>query len=49
MLGDLDKLIVAIGFKKLLKVQKIAISGHTDRHRLFHSCDKFSAFCVSSL
>ena len=29
MLGDLDKLIVAKGFKKLPKVQKIAISGHT--------------------
>ena len=29
MLGDLGKLIVAKGFKKLLKVQKIARSGHT--------------------
>ena len=28
--GDLGKLIVAKGFKKLLKVQKIAQSGHTD-------------------
>ena len=27
--GDLGKLIVAKGFKKLPKVQKIAISGHT--------------------
>ena len=27
--GDLGKLIVAKGFKKLLKVQKIAKSGHT--------------------
>ena len=27
--GDLDKLIVAKGFKKLPKVQKIAKSGHT--------------------
>ena len=27
--GDLDKLIVAKGFKKWLKVQKIAQSGHT--------------------
>ena len=27
--GDLDKLIVARGFKKLPKVQKIANSGHT--------------------
>ena len=30
MLGDLGKLIVAKGFKKLPKVQKIAGSGHTD-------------------
>ena len=29
MLGDLDKLIVAKGFKKLPKVQKITRSGHT--------------------
>ena len=29
MLGDLGKLIVAKGFKKLHKVQKIAKSGHT--------------------
>ena len=28
-LGDLGKLIVAKGFKKLPKVQKIANSGHT--------------------
>jgi len=28
---DLDKLIVAKGFKKLSKVKKIATSGHTDR------------------
>ena len=28
-MGDLDKLIVAKGFKKLPKVQKIAQSGHT--------------------
>ena len=27
---DLDKLIVSKGFKKLLKVQKIATSGHTE-------------------
>ena len=31
MLGDLGKLIVAKGFKKLPKVQKIARSGHTGR------------------
>ena len=30
MLEDLGKLLVAEGFKKLPKVQKIAISGHTD-------------------
>ena len=29
-LGDLGKLIVAKGFKKLPKVQKIAKSGHTE-------------------
>ena len=29
MLGDLGKLIVAKGFKKLPEVQKIARSGHT--------------------
>ena len=28
--GDLGKLIVAKGFKKLPKVQKIAQSGHTE-------------------
>ena len=29
--GDLGKIIVARGFKKLPKVQKIAQSGHTER------------------
>ena len=29
-MGDLDKLIVAKGFKKFPKVQLIAQSGHTD-------------------
>ena len=29
--GDLAKLIVAKGFKKLPKVRKIAKSGHTER------------------
>ena len=29
IVGDLGQLIVAIGFKKLPKVQKIAKSGHT--------------------
>ena len=32
--GDLGKLIVAIGFKKLPKVQKIAKSGHTAENTL---------------
>ena len=32
MLGDLGKLIVAKGFKKLPKIQKIARSGHTGEH-----------------
>ena len=32
MLGDLGKLIVAKGFKKFPKIQKIARSGHTGRH-----------------
>ena len=31
MLGDLGKLFVAKGFKKLPKIQKIARSGHTGR------------------
>ena len=33
---DLRKLIVAKGFEKLSKVQKIAQSGHTDRHLVLH-------------
>ena len=39
--GDLDKLIVSKGFKKLPKVQKIAQSGHTDpdvSHHLHPFC-----------
>ena len=36
--GDLAKLIVAKGFKKLPKVQKIATSGHTDEQ--FNFLDK---------
>ena len=35
--GDLEKLVVAKGFKKLPKVQKSAQSGHTDRER--KKCD----------
>ena len=33
--GDLDKLIVAQGFKKLPKEQKIARSGHTGKEQQF--------------
>ena len=32
-MGDLDKTIVAKGFKKLPKVQQIAQSGHTARNK----------------
>ena len=32
MLGDLGKLFVAKGFKKLPKIQKIARSGHTGQY-----------------
>ena len=35
MLGDLGKLIVAKGFIKLPKVQKIARSGHTGHKPTF--------------
>ena len=35
-MGDLDKLIVDKGFKKLPKVQNIAISGHTDDQSADH-------------
>ena len=47
--GDLGKLIVAKGFKKLPKVQYIAQSGHTVRHlptiTLFlHNLDLWSVF-----
>ena len=34
IVGDLGQLIVAIGFKKLPKVQKIAKSGHTAENTL---------------
>ena len=37
MLGDLGKLIVAKGFKKLPKVQKIARSGHTGYDKMFYA------------
>ena len=38
---DLGKLIVAKGFKKLSKVQKIAISGHTEFKTLKSQANKF--------
>ena len=38
MLGDFGKLIVAKGFKKLPKVDKIARSGHTGG--IFSLCNK---------
>ena len=40
--GDLGKLIVAKGFKKLPKVQKIAQSGHTAC-----DCPCHSALCLA--
>ena len=44
-LRDLGKLIVAKGFKKLPKVQKIAQSGHTDSDQpsvaLEHRCSQW--------
>ena len=49
MLGDLGKLIVAKGFKKLPKVQKIARSGHTEQElcMLLANCSLYytSTFC----
>ena len=36
--GDLGKFIVAKGFKKLPKVQKIANSGHTARNGKWINC-----------
>ena len=41
MLGDLGKLIVAKGFKKLPKVQKIARSGHTASEVNLANCISF--------
>ena len=47
MLGDLGKLIVAKGFKKLPKIQKIARSGHSATYTLhievFHIISTFEA------
>ena len=43
--GDLGKLIVAKGFKKLPKVQKIAQSGHTGAgHRGVGCCQQLDIF-----
>ena len=41
--GDLDKLIIAKGFKKMPKVRKMARSGHTDevKHFLVKSINNF--------
>ena len=55
-MGDLGKLIVAKGFKKLPKVQKIARSGHTagmgpyfkQFNQLFHSGIVYSVAISSS-
>ena len=40
-MGDLGKLIVAKGFKKLPKVQKIAQSGHTEGESPFKKASSF--------
>ena len=45
--GDLGKLIVAKGFKKLPKVQKIAQSGHTGSD-FYYELMFFSIFGFSS-
>ena len=45
--GDLVKFIVAKGFKRLPKVQKIAQSGHTDRRSAIQSY--FSSLYEASL
>jgi len=45
MLGHLGKLIVAKGFKKLPKVQKIARSGHTGPGLVVVGEDSFSRGC----
>ena len=37
-MGDLGKIIVAKGFEKLPKVQKIAKSGHTDHKTCLDIC-----------
>ena len=40
--GDLGKLIVAKGFKKLPKVQKIAKSGHSGDRLVQWRCIKYA-------
>ena len=45
--GDLGKLIVAKGFEKLPRVQKIAQSGHTDQER-YLLCPFVSKFDLAS-
>ena len=44
IVGDLDKLIVAKGFKKLPKVQLIAQSGHTEDDWTTTKCFASEAF-----
>ena len=45
-MGDLSKLIVAKGFKKLPKVQKIIQSGNTGCHNLVNLIVNVFPFCV---
>ena len=49
--GDLGKLIVANGFKKLPKFQKIAKYGHTDGYTLSHTypCARASSWFTHCL
>ena len=45
--GDLGKLIVTKGFKKLPKVQQITQSGHTDSDSKVHVAYKYAVpFCL---
>ena len=43
-MGDLAKLIVAKGFKKLPKVRKIAKSGHTGGEAVWPEVDVIKTF-----
>ena len=51
--GDLDKFIVAKGFKKLPKVQKIAQSGHTGGNeefkKIYQSITVKATSCLTGL